>query len=202
MAKTSHDVKVVVRDPSLRGSSWFISCFCYHCHRLYTHSTEWTLMASVVYVDLNLEFDLGRTTCMQHEVFAQERQRRQTVTSSFCRTKKLLLHSLLPLLPPSSMLQRGHMPGRCLRILSRWNPLGDGSGKLEIWRRRPRSPLQVIDLSVNIWAFLLKRLSPIISNLNDLFVPQSLVSQVVISLVGLLLRVQYYVTREVASFAL
>lgn len=59
----------------------------------------------------------------------------------------------------------------------------------------------MIDLSVNIWVFLLKRLSPIISNLNDLFVPQSLVSQVVISLVGLLLRVQYYVTRELASFA-
>lgn len=60
----------------------------------------------------------------------------------------------------------------------------------------------MIDLSVNLWARLLKRLSPILSNLNDLFVTQSLVSQVVISLVGLLLRVQYYVTRELASFAL
>lgn len=95
------------------------------------------------------------------------------------------------------------MPGRCLRILSRWNPLGDGSEKLIIWRRRDRSPLKVIDLSVNLRACLLKRLSPIIliSNLNDLFVPQSQVSQVVISLVGLLLRVQYYITRELASFA-
>lgn len=59
-----------------------------------------------------------------------------------------------------------------------------------------------MDLSVNLWACSLKRSSPILSNLNDLFVPQSLVSQVVISLVDLLLRVQYYVTREVASFAL
>lgn len=68
-------------------------------------------MAPVVYVDLNLEFDLGRTTCMQLEVFAQERQRRQTVTSSFCRTRKLLLHSLLPLLPPSSLCRENIYQG-------------------------------------------------------------------------------------------
>lgn len=91
---------LVVRDPSLRGSSWFSSCFCYHCHHLYKHSTEWTLMAPVVYVDLNLEFDLGRTTCMQLEVFAQERQRRQTVTSSFCRTRKLGIIAFAFAAPP------------------------------------------------------------------------------------------------------
>lgn len=140
MAKTSHDVKVVVRDPSLRGSSWFISCFCYHCHRLYTHFTEWTLMASVVYVDLNLEFDLGRTTCMQHEVFAQERQRRQTVTSSFCRTRKLLLHSLLPLLPPSPLCREDICQGdayayypagtRWAMGLGNWKSGADGLDRL------------------------------------------------------------------------
>lgn len=127
-------------------------------------------MASVVYVDLNLEFDLGRTTCMQLEVFAQERQRRQTVTSSFCRTRKLLLHSLLPLLPPSSLCREDIYQGDAYAYCPagiRW-AMGLRNCKLaqaaSIASPSDRSVCQPTGL------FAQEVISAIISNLNDLFV--------------------------------
>lgn len=107
MAKKPHDVKVVVRDPSSRQQLVQFLLLLSLPALIYTsHGMDFDgfgcMCRSHELFDVNLEFDFGRTTCtcMQLEVFAQERQRRQTVTTSFLSNEEVIIAFTFAAPPP------------------------------------------------------------------------------------------------------